>query len=285
VLAKYRFHGSKVTPFVEAGPEFRTTGNLNDTNPSHVGVAAGAGVEVHWRGLDIAPAVRYTRWARDDVSSGAESKPDQLEVLLGISSRPRSLDNSLSGPFAFGAIAGMTLTHDLSSGSMSGRIITNLHPPPGVPFPTEPATSYDSGANTFLVGPAVEIALSQRFYVEADAVNHAIRYVSRTVLNDGTTLPTHSGTELTTWEFPVLAKVKFGSGRFKPFAEAGPSFRLPVQNISAIGFSVGGGVEIRWRFLKIAPAIRYTRWTKGIFSDPDQQLQPNQVEFLTGGLL
>ncbi len=70
VLAKYRFHGPKVTPFVEAGPAFRTTGNLNDTNPSHAGVAAGAGVETHWRGLNIAPTVRYTRWARDKFRPG-----------------------------------------------------------------------------------------------------------------------------------------------------------------------------------------------------------------------
>jgi hypothetical protein len=205
--------------------------------------------------------------------------------VRGKSSRPQSLDNSLGGHFAFGTIVGATLTHDLSSGSMSGLFITNLHPPPGVPFPTEAGTQYDSGANTFLVGPALEMALSQRFYIEADAVNHAIRYASRVVLNDGMNLPSHSGTEVTTWEIPVLAKFKFGSGRFKPFAEAGPSFRLPVDNISPIGFSGGGGVEIRWRFLKIAPTIRYTRWTKGIFSDLVQQLQPNQVEFLTSFLL
>jgi hypothetical protein len=287
VLAKYRFHGPKVTPFVEAGPEFRTTGNLNDTNPSHVGVAAGAGVETHWRGLDIAPAVRYTRWARDNVLSGPESKSDQLEVLLGISSRPRSLDNPLGGHFAFGAIAGVTLTHDLTSGSMSVLLLTQFPPPPGVfPPPTEAGTQYDSGAHTFLVGPALEMALSQRLYIEADAVNHAIRYASRVVLNDGMNVPSHSGTEVTTWEIPVLAKFKFGSGRFKPFAEAGPSFRLPVDNISPIGFSAGGGVEIRWRFLKIAPAIRYTRWTQTTspYLTP-QQLQPNQVEFLTGFLL
>jgi hypothetical protein len=104
------------------------------------------------------------------------------------------------------------------------------------------------------------------------------------VLNGGMDFPSISGTNATTWEFPVLAKLKFGSGRFKPFAEAGPSFRLPVEHISVVGFSAGGGVEIRWRVLKLAPAIRYTRWTQSNSADR-QQLQPNQVEFLTSFLL
>jgi hypothetical protein len=181
----------------------------------------------------------------------------------------------------------VTLTHDLSNSSMSSLFITNTAtPPPGVPFQEEPGTEYASGADTFLVGPALEIALSQRFYIEADAVNHAMRYASRAVLNDGMNLPPHSDTVLTTWEFPVLAKFKFGSGPFKPFAEGGPSFRLPVESISPIGFSFGGGVEIRWRFLKIAPTIRYTRWGQThSFNLGYYQLQPNQVEFLTSFLL
>jgi Outer membrane protein beta-barrel domain len=286
VLAKYRFHERKFTPFVEAGPEFRTTGNLNSTNPSHAGVAAGAGLETHWRGLDIAPTVRYTRWVRDDVSSGPESKADQLEVLLGLSTRPRSLDNPIAGRFALGVIIGTTLTHDLASNSMPVQLL--IQPPPlGVfPPPTEAGTAYTSGADTFIYGPALEVALSQRFYIEADAVDHAFRYVSRTVLNDGSKLPAYSGTAVTTWEIPVLAKIRFGSGPFKPFAEAGPSFRLPVDSISPIGLSVGGGVEIRWRFLKIAPTIRYTRWgeTKS-FNLGYQQVQLNQVEFLASFLL
>ena len=37
VLAKYRFAFHRVSPFVEAGPSFRTTGNLNSANPSHAG--------------------------------------------------------------------------------------------------------------------------------------------------------------------------------------------------------------------------------------------------------
>ena len=49
MLAKYRFHWSKMNPFVELGPSFRTAGNLNGTNPSHYGFTSGLGVEMHLR--------------------------------------------------------------------------------------------------------------------------------------------------------------------------------------------------------------------------------------------
>ena len=45
-LAKYRFRWRSWSPFLEAGPSFRTAGNLNGSNPSHYGIAAGAGAEI-----------------------------------------------------------------------------------------------------------------------------------------------------------------------------------------------------------------------------------------------
>ena len=41
VLAKYRFTFPLITPFVEAGPAFRTSGNLNGASPSNHGFVAG----------------------------------------------------------------------------------------------------------------------------------------------------------------------------------------------------------------------------------------------------
>jgi hypothetical protein len=61
VLAKYRFQGREWTPFIEVGPSFRTAGNLNSSDPSHHGLSAGTGFEGYWRGMRIAPTVRYTQ--------------------------------------------------------------------------------------------------------------------------------------------------------------------------------------------------------------------------------
>jgi hypothetical protein len=88
LLAKYRFSLPLVKPFVEAGPSFRTAGNLNSTSPSSHGFTAGMGVEAHVLKLRIAPQVRYTRWARDrrsPYSFAPSTVPDQAEFLVAFS--------------------------------------------------------------------------------------------------------------------------------------------------------------------------------------------------------
>jgi hypothetical protein len=54
-----------ITPSIEAGPIFRTASNLNGTNPSNHGIAAGLGAEGHFWKIRLAPQFRYLRWARD----------------------------------------------------------------------------------------------------------------------------------------------------------------------------------------------------------------------------
>jgi hypothetical protein len=88
LLAKYRFSLPVMKPFVEAGPSFRTSGNLNSTLPSSHGFTAGVGLEAHAWKLRIAPQVRYSRWARDrrsPYSFAPSTVPDQAEFLVGIS--------------------------------------------------------------------------------------------------------------------------------------------------------------------------------------------------------
>jgi hypothetical protein len=65
VLAKYHLEKLGRAPFVEAGPSFRAAGNLNGYNPSHFGVTAGAGVEIHKGWALLSTALRHTRWTKD----------------------------------------------------------------------------------------------------------------------------------------------------------------------------------------------------------------------------
>jgi hypothetical protein len=90
VLAKYRVSFFKVfppwvKPFIEAGPSFRTSYNLNGALPSSHGFAAGVGMEARAWKLRIAPQVRYVRWARDGSHVILFTVPDQAQFLVGIS--------------------------------------------------------------------------------------------------------------------------------------------------------------------------------------------------------
>ena len=87
VLAKYKFGSSSVKPFLEAGPSFRTSGNLNAAAPSTYGGTAGIGVEMRiWR-LKLGPILRYTHWATDPdfTAFRSRTKRNQFELLLGLS--------------------------------------------------------------------------------------------------------------------------------------------------------------------------------------------------------
>ena len=78
IVAKYRFSASHLQPFIEAGPVFRKTGNLN-ANPSHAGIAAGAGFGIRLSQFTIAPTGRYTPLAAGFCPYGAHRlSPDAL---------------------------------------------------------------------------------------------------------------------------------------------------------------------------------------------------------------
>lgn len=273
VLGKYRFRRSGTSPFIEAGPSFRTTGNLN-ANPSHTGAAAGVGVELGWKGFEIAPVLRYTRWVRDPHELYAESKSDQLEMMVGISRRPRLASHPLGSRVLLGVIAGTSLTPDYPTFS---------YPYSFIDVQTQPmaasGTVYQSGARSFIVGPVVEIALAKRLFLEADALYHplpeSIRYLATTGAQPGS-----YSAGVSDWEIPVLAKYKFGTRRFRPAAEAGPAFRLPGDHLSAVGVSAGVSVEARVWSLRISPGVRYTHWDA---SSPAavNGVERNQLMFLT----
>ncbi|MGD1090996.1 MAG: outer membrane beta-barrel protein [Bryobacteraceae bacterium] len=86
ILVKYRFSFPLVKPFIDAGPAFRSAGNLNGSSPSNHGVAVGLGVEAHLWKLRIAPQFRYLRWAHDQHVGYFQPStvPDQVEFLTAI---------------------------------------------------------------------------------------------------------------------------------------------------------------------------------------------------------
>lgn len=86
ILVRYRLSEKKWRPLLEAGPSFRTAGNLNASSPSSKGMTLGVGLETRVGVARVTPTFRYTRWASDPLYAiAARTKPNQAVFLLGIS--------------------------------------------------------------------------------------------------------------------------------------------------------------------------------------------------------
>jgi hypothetical protein len=250
ILAKYRFGDGKLRPFLEGGPSFRATGNLN-FNPSHHGATAGIGMETHWRKLSIAPSLRYTRWARDEY--GGTSQLNQVELLLEVGHAIESHGDSLIRLVSVGGVAGWGLTTDISSATYNFTVVSQGSPP-------ESESLTDTGVKSWLGGPSVEIHLPRHLSVEIDALSKRFSERSIAHLGNGTTLTSAVEEVISTWQFPMLAKYRFRLGRVNPFFEAGPSFRLHEDYLATHGVATGAGVEMHWHALHLAPQFRYSYW-------------------------
>lgn len=234
---------------------------MNGTNPSHAGLTTGAGVEFHVGRVNIAPALRYTRWSSDTTFGFfPKSKQDQLELVVAVSTTPQSEWRPLGQKFELGAVLGTELTDGVRNETFAF---------PGFASASHPIKS-------FLAGPSVELRLPHAS-IELDAVYHPLRSETMNTINGVAGRSFTSG--IATWEFPLMAKYTVPVPYVRPFVEAGPSFRLPASGISTHGVLAGVGFEAHFRSLKVGPTIRYTHWAAGSpFGSANAA--PNQVEFL-----
>jgi opacity protein-like surface antigen len=179
----------------------------------------------------------------------------------------------------------------------------------GVPFTdfVDKATSGSLGdlshPKRVIFGVSGELRLPFHLAIEVDALYRRMSYDAVVTTGGNTILLTSTAN---TWEFPILAKYRFGGEAVRPFVGAGVAFnslRGLTQSVrSAVtgatltpitsnptetttkGFVTGFGVDLKALFLHVQPEIRFTRWGAKRFFDPSGILSSNQnqVEFLVG---
>jgi hypothetical protein len=195
-----------------------------------------------------------------------------------------------------GIVGGVPFT-----GSFSDSSFATAGVEAGEVFDTKTYTN----SNNYLLGPMVEVRLPLNLAIEVDALYRPLNLVTQSqeiVGPSATPSSFQSSQTFSSWEFPVLGKFRLPLAPvIKPFIEAGPNFRAVSSSLpwlSKDGFVIGGGVEVKILRLRIAPAIRYTRWgsdskqsgllfTPGSGSPALTYLTPppskqNQAEFLVG---
>jgi len=129
-------------------------------------------------------------------------------------------------------------------------------------------------AQNLVWGPYLELHLPGGNSVEIDALRRKYDFGGAGQAN--------------TWEFPVVLKHRIGEGMVRPYFEGGAAFsRLSDISLSTLkhrqnyGIVFGGGVEIKFLFLKLSPEVRYTGWAVKTF-DGDVQTKKNQFAVLMG---
>jgi hypothetical protein len=92
-LMKYKVNRPRVSPFAELGPSLSAIAHVTPRDHSHYGITGGAGVQARLSRLKIAPAIRYTRWARDKNRFGQDTylstRQHQIELVIGFSFQGR----------------------------------------------------------------------------------------------------------------------------------------------------------------------------------------------------
>jgi hypothetical protein len=229
LLAKRYFAIGHRALILEGGPSFRPLGGLD--GPGRFGITGGIGTMWHAGPLRLQPSLRYTRWSDIRQSSGlaTQFRRDEISFLLSADASGATLRGS-SGrqPLSGGFIGGTTLTRGF------------------------PAKNGFDGLTSRLAGVALDYRFNDRWSAEADVLYHPL------VLSE------EMRATVVTWEIPVIAKYRFGSGATRPLVIAGPAFRAAGNrnstNPSTFGVIAGVGWEIPVGRLRFEPTLRYARW-------------------------
>jgi hypothetical protein len=268
LLGKYRIDTRRIRPFVELGYSF-----LPRENRDQAGIAAGSGAEITlWR-LNLAPALRYTRWLKNEDLApvgpfGAQLVKDQVQLLVGIHEKSTARRPTAFGrPISLGVVAGFGLT----------KLLRDRFDPVSL-------SASGSDSITPIAGIQIEIPAGNHFFLEVDGLYRATHNFG---LLPGGSNRVSTGSAFLTWEFPILAKYKMLGPKVAPTIELGPSFRAIAHGGSGNDFGVSGGVGVSARAggLRIAPTLRYTRWRVDKYQlgrEVSPATRPNQLELVVG---
>jgi len=137
-------------------------------------------------------------------------------------------------------------------------------------------TNVVKGRGDVIIGPMLEIRLPFGLGIEGNALYR--RWDAKGVSNAGSA---------STWEFPIYGKARLPGIIVRPYIGGGINFQRlgdvsrflqgTAVDSSRRGFLGAGGLEFKAPFVRIAPELRFTRW-----SDSGPIRSTNQIDFLVG---
>ena len=157
------------------------------------------------------------------------------------------------------------------------------------------------------VGPTFGLQLYNRVDVRFEWVYKRFSYQLQSTVPPIAGYTSFSRIKAHSWEYPLLATYKFGSGNVRPFAGGGmnlggtatssstdqntitstnPPVTTTSQRMTSMGlptaYHIIGGLEWRFPIFSVRPELRYTRWTADTISGSFVANKPNQFEVVVG---
>jgi hypothetical protein len=142
-------------------------------------------------------------------------------------------------------------------------------------------SSISSSTDNYVVGPTVGIRLPLGLSIAGDAL---FTRLTLSANSSGAATPGAASTatsfsaSASSWEFPVLVRLRIGHAGIAPFVGAGISVRHlsdfgnvgpfltnssgnpTVNSSTGVGFALAGGIDFKIKVLHVSPEIRYTHW-------------------------
>jgi hypothetical protein len=156
----------------------------------------------------------------------------------------------------------------------------------GVPLTdiTETISSFTVFRNLpsrWTAGPMLEVDLPFGLGVEVDALYRRVGFER---VGSGPPTEGNSVSKGGIWDFPLIAKYRFGGTLARPYVGGGWTYRSLndlLEFSSSNGLVLVGGVRLNALVVKISPEMRYTRWaSEG--TQPGFRANQDQVEVLVG---
>ena len=157
------------------------------------------------------------------------------------------------------------------------------------------------------IGPTFSLQLYNRVDVRFEWVYKRFSYQLQSTVPPIAGYTSFSRIKAHSWEYPLLATYKFGSGNVRPFAGGGmnmggtatststdqntitstnPPVTTTSQRMTSMGlptaYHIIGGLEWRFPIFSVRPELRYTRWTADTISGSFVANKPNQFEVVVG---
>lgn len=184
----------------------------------------------------------------------------------------------------------------------------------GVPlfdaFKVADTTRYFSDKAPYVIGPALEVHLPLGLSAEVDLLYRNLEYNStiQVVSPPGPAQILDAKTTGQVWELPLLAKYRVPGVLVRPYLAAGLSYRRlahlkqrsaptgspatvsvtdqppELTGRNGVGPTLGAGLELKVRRVRVSSEIRYTRWGASSFKAAlgGFATQLNQADILLG---